>query len=432
MISGQTILLNTSNRKSRRTAAFPLAEADRCVLCGLCLPHCPTYRLTQDENESPRGRISLMRAAASASLPLDLRIAAHLSRCLGCRACERVCPSGVRYGRLIEACRVAVTKAFGLRIKTRLGLVLVAHMNLLKLVAAVLRLYQQLGGRHLMRAARLLRGTEFRRLDQLLPQLKAPPSWKEIYPAHGVQRGRVALFVGCVARVVDHDTIATAIRLLNRLGFEVRVPPAQSCCGGLHREAGDLRGAEKLLTRNIQAFGSGAQEPIVTLASGCGAAFRAESSLAGSPREFEQRVQDIHTFLTDLDLPPELELEPMPQTVAVHDPCSLRNGLRSEQAVYRLLARIPQLRVEPLPENSLCCGGAGGYLLREPAIADRLRAPKIKHIASLRPDYLVSANLGCALHLSAGLREQGLDIPVIHPVMLFDRQLRVSRLKLQA
>jgi glycolate oxidase iron-sulfur subunit len=400
-----------------------MAEADRCVLCGLCLPHCPTYRATQDENESPRGRISLLRATASGALPASERLAEHLSLCLGCRACERVCPLGVRYGEILEAGR-ALVKIGRAPLPARMALQLVVRTRLLEAFGRMLRLYQRSGLQPLLRSSGLLRLLGLERLDAQLPPLPMARRWRARYPADGEPRGRVALFLGCVARVLDADTLAVAIRLLTRLGFEVLVPENQTCCGALQREAGEPGAASGLRTRNVAAFQSSNVDAVISVASGCGATLAEYGKEDRMAEGFATRLRDINAFLADAALPESLTLAPLDQTIAVQDPCSLRNALRGEQSVYRLLERIPGVRVVPLPENHLCCGGAGAYPLREPAMAVRLRAPKLAHLAAMRPSVLASANIGCALHLANGLRTQGLDIPIVHPLVLFERQLQ--------
>lgn len=409
-------------------ANFPLSEADRCVLCGLCLPHCPTYRVTQDENESPRGRVVLLRAVVTGTLSASKKITRHLSLCLACRACERVCPSGVRYGVLIEAGRAQI-QSQSLPMLARIGLRLVTHVRLLEKSGTVVRLYQRSGLQALARLSGILPWLGVWRLESLLPPMPAAQTWQAFYPAQGQKRGRVALFLGCVARLFDAPTLATAIRLLTRLGYEVVVPAEQTCCGALHRDAGDTNTILTLAARNRAAFQQAQTirekvDAIISVASGCANALTVGNQSVDVCTTSCPPVKDINQFLVDLPLPKNLQLAPLATTVVVQDPCSLRNALRAEQSVYSLLRRIPELQVLALPENHLCCGGAGAYPLRQPGMSERLRDDKMDHLKQLQPSILVTANIGCGLHLAAGVRESDMNLEIIHPLVLFERQLR--------
>ncbi|MHB8453554.1 MAG: (Fe-S)-binding protein [Acidiferrobacterales bacterium] len=428
---------------SRTEAKFPQNQADRCVMCGLCLPHCPTYMKTGDENESPRGRIALMRAMARDEVPLNAKLESHLAGCLTCRACENVCPSMVEFGALIEAGRSFIETRRLRPVWSRLsaGFLLewlVAHPRNMRLLASLLRLYQRSGLQRLLRQTGLLRLAGLAQLDAALPALGSQKQWKTVYPARGETRARIAFFTGCVGSIVDRETLAASIRVLNVLGYEVHLPTAQTCCGALHLHAGRREQAEALMRRNIAAFteapglqhGGSETVAIVYVASGCGATLAEyPRHLPDEPqvRPFAARVTEISRFIAEAPWPEGLEIQPLAKTIAVQDPCSLRNVIHGERWPYALLDKIPGVRIEALAGNHVCCGGAGAYPLTQPQMANRLRADKLEYIRHVAPDMIVSANIGCALHLAAGLNQENSDIEVTHPVVVLERQLRLPQ-----
>jgi len=370
-----------------------LAETGRCVACGLCLPHCPTYHKTQSEADSPRGRILLTQAVAQGVLPVNDKYMAHMDLCLTCRACERACPNQVEYGKIADFARAMISTHRPAAWRARLALFLVGNRMLLRLGGAVLRITTLTG------------------LNRLLPILPATPAqhhWKPVYPVPNA-RGEVHLFLGCASSVLEADTLAASIFVLNQLGYTVRVPGRQTCCGGLHAQAG--HSAEQLDQQNLAAFGT-QNTPIVSVATGCGS--RLHELLPG-------RAMDIAAFLAQADGWDRVALAPLAARIAVHEPCSLRNVLRSEASLYQLLQRIPAAEVVPLPGNAQCCGGAGAYALTQPEMAGKLRGDKIGLIEKTSADYLVTSNIGCALHIAGGLRDQ--KTAIIHPVMLLARQM---------
>ena len=409
-------------------------------MCGLCLPRCPTYLKTGDENESPRGRIALMRAMAVGDLPVNARLKSHIDLCLACRTCENVCPSKVEYGVLLEAGRAILAAKRPHRPLTRF----VSHIALdwliarpqnLRVVARLLRFYQRSGAQRLLRAAGMFGLPGMARLDGALPPIGAGGRWREIYPAFGETRARIMLFTGCVAGVADRDTLNATVHVLTRLGYEVQIPSVQTCCGALHLHAGQRATAETLMHQNLVAFAKSAEPsdaaggnlPIIHAASGCGATLAEYARhLPGKPEAqvFVDRLVDVNRFIAKVVWPENVRLAPLAKTIAVHDPCSLRNVLHGQQWPYTLLRQIPRARVVELSTNEICCGGAGAYPITEPHMAEKLRADKLEAIHDLAPDILVSTNLGCALHLQAGLRQQGSRLEVIHPIVLLERQLR--------
>lgn len=396
-----------------------LADADRCVLCGMCLPHCPTYGLSHNEAESPRGRIALMLAVARGQLQPDAGLRGHLERCLGCRACEAMCPSLVPYGRLLRNTREYLYQHEPSRLADTL-----ATPARRKLLGGALRLFQASGLQRVTQKLHLFGHSAVGRLVQGLPQATTAPALPEFTPAQGMERGQVALFTGCTGDLLQRQLLHDARRLLSALGYAVHIPAQQGCCGALHVQQGDGEAARRLARQNLAAFPAEA-EAIISVATGCGSLLHEYDQLledAGAA-DFACRVVDINAFLAAAEWPDNVRLRPLAHKAAIHESCTLRNVLRGQKSLYTLLRRIPQLEVIALPHNEQCCGAAGSYLVDHPAEADALRADKVVAVAELQPQWLVSANIGCAMHLAAGLREAGLAVEVVHPVSLLARQL---------
>lgn len=402
-----------------------LDAADRCVMCGLCLPHCPTYRLLRNEADSPRGRIALMQALAGGRLQPSEPLLTHLDRCLTCRACERMCPSGVEYGKLIDATRAELRHRGEAEPPGRLRLLLqnVADIPRLQRTAAAMRTYQRSGLQWLARKSGVLKGLDLETLETLLPAIPEVTRLHNHYPARGERRGAVGLFIGCIGSIMEGEIHAATIALLTRLGYEVHVPSSQGCCGSLHQHNGETETARHLAERNRHAFAGLQLDAIISTASGCAAQLFEYGTLYGGESELPAPLYEVCDFL-QLHWPQEGPgLKPQPLRAALHLPCSQRNVLRLPDAAERLLSRIPGLKLEPLEGNDECCGAAGSYMLTQPENADALRRRKVAAVERQRPQLLLSNNIGCALHLAGGLKAQGIDVEVMHPVVLLAKSL---------
>jgi len=396
-----------------------MQAADQCVKCGLCLPHCPTYRVTLNEAESPRGRIALMQGLASGALAASPALQGHLDGCLTCRACEVVCPADVPYGRLIDAARELLAAREPRRARLARTMAAVLMRRPLRLaVAAPLWLYRRSGLQRLVRATRLLGRGSLARLESLLPDIHLPR-----FPRGPGTAGAtpVTLFTNCTSPLVEPQALQAAVTLLGRLGCAVDVPAGQTCCGALHQHAGLAREARGCVARNVRAFAGAA--PVLGIASGCTAQLLEYELLSPAPaaRDFAGRVRDIHAYLAGHPAFAQLPFKPLPARVLLHTPCTMHNVVKGHAAVRTLLERIPGLHIDAL--DSGCCGAAGSYFLTQPAMADTLAQIKVAQAQAARPDYVVSSNAGCAMHLAAALRRAGVTVPVWHPLRLLAQQL---------
>lgn len=416
-----------------------LAEADRCVSCGLCLPHCPTYRITLSEADSPRGRITLMSGVASGQIPMNSRFVQHIDSCLTCRSCEAVCPNHVAYGQLVDKARAMITTSqfSALKDKTiiqkswlRLFIEkeLIAKPKRFDTLRPLLRFYQKLGLHVLLNKSGLLKRTKFAALNKQLPYIYMPrtsssktsltKSWSKIYSPIGTPRGEVGLFLGCVARLADVTTLNDSIYVLNRLGYTVHVPPMQTCCGALHQHGGDAITAIQLAQKNVAIFNNLNLNAIITTNSGCGA------QLAKHHSDFSTKVMDISEFLETTDGWNDIRITPLCNKIMVHDPCTLRNVLHSAEYPYTLLKRIPEAQVIPLLGNDQCCGAAGTYFIDQPVMAKALLNDKITALNNNDLRFLVTSNIGCSMHISSALRNLDSEIEILHPVTLLARQMK--------
>lgn len=395
-----------------------LADADLCVKCGLCLPHCPTYQKTGDENESPRGRIALIQAWAGQQLGTSEKLLEHIDNCLLCRSCERVCPAVVPYGQLIDNFRSRVYPTKKPSLAFSIVKKFTRDQSAQAAIRSGLKLYQ---GGGLQKTARFLKLPSLfglQHLDRLLPDYTPATTLAPLYPAiTDAIKGEVGLFTGCLGALLDRQTIDAAIKVLTTVGFNVYLPTEQGCCGALDLHNGDRAHADKLEKINAQAFSTPGLDAVITIASGCGSQLQAYKQSG-----FADKVMDISDFLTrSTDL--SKRLKPLPGTIRLHTPCSLKNVMGSEAAVAKLLAQIPELAISPLASTLSCCGSAGSYMLEHPKMAKLLLDDVLDSALSEQADYLISSNIGCALHIAAGLRERKTTMEVLHPIVLIARQL---------
>ncbi len=410
--------------------------ASQCVKCALCLPHCPTYELTKDENESPRGRIALFGALTQEKLPFTEKVHAHLDQCLGCRACERVCPAHVEYGQLLTLGRAllpelpALTPIKQPKIATQFLSWVLTNPAKSRALQWGLWLLQISGLRTLARALMLPTLLGISKLDSLLPPVSKPITFEPFYSAIGEKQGSVLLFTGCLGSLSDQETLKASIMVLRHLGMEVHIPPEQTCCGAIDTHAGNLQTANQLAKQNTSAFLKHNIDYIVSTATGCTAVlqeyakhFSFSSDLNDKDfSTFSSKVIDIISFVQKTAWPKTLSLSPVKQHVMLHTPCTRRNVLKTTEDPEQFLSRIPGLTWQPFSSKH-CCGAAGTYMLEHPEMAGQLAQQLLKEIDSLQVNFIATTNIGCALHLFNQAQKHHPQIKVVHPIVLLAKAL---------
>jgi glycolate oxidase iron-sulfur subunit len=383
--------------------AFDLLKDDdlaTCVHCGLCLDACPTFRMTGLETESPRGRIQLMTEWKRGTLPFTEDQARHIDLCLGCRTCEAVCPSGVPYGRIIEAGRADVERVRNPSAKRWLARTalrqLVSHPLRLRAFGSMTRAAQAVGLTRVVRPGR--------QLPPLRASYRAPRS--RIVPAIGQRRHRVAFLVGCVMPILYPQSHDAAVRLLQLAGCEVWFPPGERCCGALLAHNGDLDGAAHLREANMRIYESGQFDALIVDSAGCGA------HLKDFYPALRGRVKDLSEWLAEVGLPPpdrEVKLR-----VTYQDACHLAHAQRIRKQPRDLIRAIPGVEFVEMRHPEICCGAAGLYSTLEQSMSARILKEKTDDVLSTRAEVVVSANPGCQMQLAAGIHSRGSAMRVMH------------------
>lgn len=458
----------------RHTHTYDLMR--QCIHCGFCLPTCPTYAVLGVEMDSPRGRIFQMQAVADGKLDISDDFIEHMNCCVGCRACETACPSGVQFGKLIEAAReqIQLTPTFIMtpeeintsrddaspgivaptvtRAKNSVAIALLRRFlfqtmlpsrSMLSIVFGGLKIYQRSGLQTIVRKTGLLTmlnslPTPFKGQLKLPEELMSsakgdiiPNMLLEITPALGPKRYRVGMISGCIMDQVFHDINEATIRVLAANGCEVITPRQQGCCGALHVHGGEAEQGRALARRNIDVFESYNCDAIIINSAGCGSTLKEYDHLLREDQDYMQRAQDfshkikdISEFLVTIQRPhPMGEIN---QTIAYHDACHLVHGQKIKQQPRQLLASIPGIKIVDLKESDWCCGSAGIYNLTNQEMAHELLERKMNHIEATNAAIIATGNPGCMMQIALGARQRGMELKVMHPIQLLDAAYQIG------
>ncbi|HTB20502.1 MAG TPA: glycolate oxidase subunit GlcF [Bryobacteraceae bacterium] len=413
------------------------SDLDRCVHCGLCLNACPTYRELHVEMDSPRGRIYQM-VQVSGGAAISPSYIEHIDLCLACRGCETACPSGVQYGRLVEAARAEIETQIKRPWRERLLRWLVFRKLLpsrwnLEIAGALMYMYQASGLKRLAALPGFL-PARLREVEALAPEIETPfffAYYGKTLPPEGERKHRVAFLGGCIANISFARLNEATVRVLQKNGCEVTIPAGQGCCGALHVHAGIRDEARKLARRNIDGLLESGFDAIITNAGGCGSTLKEYGELlehdpeyAEKARRFSGLVKDVNEFLAGIELNPPMRV--LPLTVTYQDSCHLAHGQKIRSAPRKLLASIPGLEIREMQLSDLCCGSAGIYNVVHTGMAMSLLKKKMDSVNATGAPVIAASNPGCMLQLRAGVQKFGHGQRVAHVVEILDEAYRAG------
>lgn len=417
----------------------------QCMHCGMCLPTCPTYDATKVERNSPRGRISLMRAVADGKIETSEAFGGEMYFCLGCLACETACPAGVDYTTLFETARAEAERAGVLKnpkrdvIRGVLLKGLFTRPRLLRFVGRLLWLYRATGAQAIFRGLQLNRllPYRFRELERMTPKAQAKFSHQLIREEEtpvGGAKYQVGLLTGCVQDIVLSDVNRDTAEVLVANGCKVLTPQVQFCCGSLHAHNGDVETAKMLARRQLDAFNLDSLDAIITNAAGCGSHLKHYDHLladdpayVGKARLWVRKLRDIHEWLAEIGVR-KPEGAPVAQDVTYHEACHLCHGQKITRQPREVLKSIPGLKLRELAESTWCCGSAGIYNITQPEMAAKLQERKLGHIAKAGCKTVATGNPGCHLQIESGAKKLGVDVNVRHPISLLAEAYRREKL----
>jgi len=409
-----------------------LLDTQRCVMCGMCSAHCPTYELSRDENESPRGRITLIQSLLLDRIQASPSIEKHLDNCLMCRSCETICPSKVAYGDILNFGRnyIVSEKIDGQKQgQTRnFGLSFIIQNSKIKRLAFLIKLYQRSGLQFFVRKTRVLEHFRIARIERLIPSAARIKDKRSIASDTSEKKlKKISLFTGCLAQIFDQQTLEASKNILIHCGYSVTTPENQTCCGAMHEHNGDSNTAAYCAKTNIDAFSEAPENKVIFSATGCGASlsdYQKKHPDFSNTEPFHRNLSDILSFLHTEQSLDNKQFDALDKKVLIHRPCLSRNILKITHQTEALLKNIPKLNIKVVDTSANCCGAAGSHMISNPEHAAAIREKLLNDILIENPDILVSDNLGCVLHIQEGLRTKGLDIEVVHPVVLLERQLQ--------